>query len=188
MSSLAGSLISLIYLFLFYLFIFFCTFSTLSLCPRLNEKEASSCCHTVHPSSLFDKDSVCYHLGVPCTRCGLGVKFNLKVLFYQYKKSHYGNKTIYRPSYLRNVIPYTGKTVSWYWIGGLIAMYFQQKHALNIILWCSERVLMTDMRTDRRTEHLIISLSLVNRGYYGFHVINHCRHMVCANQRNAINR
>ena len=36
---------------------------------------------------------------------------------YQYRKSHCGDKTILRPSYLHNGISYTGKTTSLYWIG-----------------------------------------------------------------------
>ena len=35
---------------------------------------------------------------------------------YQYRKSHCGDKTILRPSYLHNGIFYTGKTTSLYWI------------------------------------------------------------------------
>ena len=36
---------------------------------------------------------------------------------YQYRKSHCGDKTILRPSYLHNGISHTGKTTSLYWIG-----------------------------------------------------------------------
>ena len=36
--------------------------------------------------------------------------------FYQYRKSHCGDKTILRPSYLHNGISYTGKTTSLHWI------------------------------------------------------------------------
>ena len=36
---------------------------------------------------------------------------------YQYRKSHCGDKTILRPSYLHNGISYTDKTTSLYWIG-----------------------------------------------------------------------
>ena len=36
------------------------------------------------------------------------------------KKSHCGDKTILRPSYLHNAISYTGKMRSLYWIGTLI--------------------------------------------------------------------
>ena len=42
--------------------------------------------------------------------------FNIKMLSYQYRKSHCGDKTILRPSYLHNGISYTGKTTSLYWI------------------------------------------------------------------------
>ena len=43
-------------------------------------------------------------------------QFNIKMTSYQYRKSHCGDKTILRPSYLRNGISYTGKMISLYWI------------------------------------------------------------------------
>ena len=43
-----------------------------------------------------------------------GPRFNIKMSSYQYRKSHCGDKTILRPSYLHNGISYTGKT-SLYW-------------------------------------------------------------------------
>ena len=46
-----------------------------------------------------------------------GPWFNIKMLSYQYRKHHCGDKTILRPSYLRNGISYTAKTTSLYWIG-----------------------------------------------------------------------
>ena len=45
-----------------------------------------------------------------------GPWFNIKMTSYQYRKSHCGDKTILRPSYLHNGISYTGKTTSSYWI------------------------------------------------------------------------
>ena len=42
--------------------------------------------------------------------------FNKKMSSYQYRKSHCGDKTILRPSYLYNGISYTGKMTSLYWI------------------------------------------------------------------------
>ena len=45
-----------------------------------------------------------------------GPRFNIKMTSYQYRKSHCGDKTILRPSYLHNGISYTGKTTSLYWI------------------------------------------------------------------------
>ena len=46
-----------------------------------------------------------------------GPWFNIKMSSYQYRKSHCGDKTILRPSYLHNGISYTGKMSSLYWIG-----------------------------------------------------------------------
>ena len=45
-----------------------------------------------------------------------GGRINIKMSSYQYRKSHCGDKTILRPSYLHNGISYTGKTTSLYWI------------------------------------------------------------------------
>ena len=45
-----------------------------------------------------------------------GAWFNIKMKSYQYRKSHCGDKTILRPSYLHNGIPNTGKMTSLYWI------------------------------------------------------------------------
>ena len=44
-----------------------------------------------------------------------GPWFNIKMSSYQYRKSHCGDKTILRSSYLHNGIPYTGKMTSLYW-------------------------------------------------------------------------
>ena len=46
----------------------------------------------------------------------LGGWFNIKMPSYKYRKSHCGDKTILRPSYLHNRISYTGKMASLYWI------------------------------------------------------------------------
>ena len=45
-----------------------------------------------------------------------GPRFNINMTSYQYRKSHCGDKTILRPSYLHNGISYTGKIISLYWI------------------------------------------------------------------------
>ena len=49
-----------------------------------------------------------------------GPWFNIKMWSYQYRKSHCGDKTVERSSYLHNGISYTGKTASLYWIGAQI--------------------------------------------------------------------
>ena len=48
-----------------------------------------------------------------------GPWFNIKMPSYQYRKSHCGDKTVVRSSYLHNGISYTGKMVSFYWISPL---------------------------------------------------------------------
>ena len=52
-----------------------------------------------------------------------GPWFNIKMSSYQYRKSHCGDKTILRPSYLHNGISYTAKTTSLYWIGTKMSLY-----------------------------------------------------------------
>ena len=54
---------------------------------------------------------------------GHGPWFNIKMPSYQYRKSHCGDKTILRPSYLHNGNSYTGKMPSLYWIGALTAHF-----------------------------------------------------------------
>ena len=51
-----------------------------------------------------------------------GPWFNIKMSSYQYRKSHCGDKTVVRSSYLHNGISYTGKTTSLYWIRAQIVM------------------------------------------------------------------
>ena len=43
-------------------------------------------------------------------------RFNIKMPSYRYRKSHCGDKTVVRSSYLHNGISYTGKMASLYWI------------------------------------------------------------------------
>ena len=60
-----------------------------------------------------------------CTKPSMwwsGPRFNIKMPCYQYRKSHCGDKTILRPSYLHNGISYTGKMASLYWIRALAVL------------------------------------------------------------------
>ena len=50
-----------------------------------------------------------------------GPWFNIKMLSYQYRKSHCGDKTVVRSSYLHNRISYTGKMTSLYWNAPLVS-------------------------------------------------------------------
>ena len=49
-----------------------------------------------------------------------GSWFNIKMSSYLYTKSHCGDKTVLRSSYLNNGISYTGKMTSFYWISPLV--------------------------------------------------------------------
>ena len=66
------------------------------------------------PGSMVLYHSICCYNGpvlpVP------GPWFNIKMSSYQYRKSHCGDKTVVRSSYLHNGISYTGKMASLYWI------------------------------------------------------------------------
>ena len=56
-----------------------------------------------------------------------GPWFNIKMSSYQYKKSHYGDKTVVRSSYLHNGISYTGKLSSLYWIRASARVNWKEK-------------------------------------------------------------
>ena len=58
-----------------------------------------------------------------------GPWFNIKMSSYQYRKSHCGDKTVVRSSYLHNGISYTGKMTSLYWFGPLVLHF-------NMLLFC----------------------------------------------------
>ena len=49
-----------------------------------------------------------------------GPQFNIKMTSCRYRKSHCGDKTVVRLSYLHNGISYTGKMTSLHWIGALV--------------------------------------------------------------------
>ena len=69
------------------------------------------------------------------TRCvcvrSPGPWFNIKMSSYLYRKSHCGDKTVVRSSYLHNGISYTGKMSSLYWSGALTASQSRLFHSLN---------------------------------------------------------
>ena len=59
-------------------------------------------------SGTNDTTAHCLHLPGP--------RFNIKMPSYQYMKSHCGDKTVVKSSYLHNGISSTGKMTSFYWI------------------------------------------------------------------------
>ena len=69
--------------------------------------------------------------------------FNIKIPSYQYRKSHCGDKTILRPSYLHNGISYTGKTTSLYYIRAQTLNFdVELENSLNIIYWTETLVVV----------------------------------------------
>ena len=67
----------------------------------------------INGSSLHQRGGI---QGPPLHKRLSGPWFNIKMPSYQFRKSHYGDKTVVRSSYLQNRISYTGKTASLYWI------------------------------------------------------------------------
>ena len=65
--------------------------------------------------------AIAYHELVEfmCLTWNQGADSIKKMPSYQYRKSHYGDKTILRPSYLHDGISHTGKVASLYWIRAL---------------------------------------------------------------------
>ena len=61
-----------------------------------------------------------------------GPWFNIKMSSYQYRKSHCGDKTVVRSSYLHNGISYTGKATSLYWIRGQAGHKFIGLQGTNV--------------------------------------------------------
>ena len=59
---------------------------------------------------------------------------------YQYRKSHYGDKTILRPSYLHNGISYTGKTTSLYWIRAQVSVIHEEVFQATVTLPCRKTI------------------------------------------------
>ena len=76
--------------------------------------QVMACC-LMAPSHYLNQ---CWLIISEVQRHSPGGWINIKMSSYQYRKSHCGDKTILRPSYLHNGISYTGKT-SLYWIGAL---------------------------------------------------------------------
>ena len=72
---------------------------------------AVACCHnsTLHQSSCVTNTDIQRWL------LGPGGSFSIKKSSYPHRKSHCGDKTILRSSYLHNGISYTGKTMYSYW-------------------------------------------------------------------------
>ena len=66
--------------------------------------------------------------GPPCTAGQSGPWINIKMSSHQYRKSHCGDKTVVRSSYLHSGISYTGKMTSLYWTNALVPSFCVMLH------------------------------------------------------------
>ena len=100
-----------------------------------------------------------------------GPWFNIKMSSYQYRKSHCGDKTILRPSYLHNGISYTGKKTSLYWIRA--QFIFEE----NVTPWQTKEVMALTWfhlqwsyaREGKNTPFNFIDRDVKNGGYHDTH-------------------
>ena len=130
---------------------------------RLNESENVSCklaniMQPIFSSGLVEHNHCFFLFKFPLSlfwRMKLtGPWFNIKMLSYQYRKSHCGDKTVVRSSYLHNGISYTGKMVSLYWIRaqdvitGLGYRKAQKRWHWQVIIW-TNHVLLTPIYINR---------------------------------------
>ena len=72
---------------------------------------------------------------------------------YQYRKSHCGDKTVVRSSYLHNGITYTGKAVSLYWIGSQL-LSSAVHHPTHYGCWAK-------VLTYRYPQHIVLHVTAV---------------------------
>ena len=76
--------------------------------------------------------------------CQLGPWFNIEIPSYQYNKSHCGDKTILRLSYLHNGIFYTGKMAALYWIVALLLLEVLLYFTIQVPVPCRDYECVTD--------------------------------------------
>ena len=70
---------------------------------------------TSHTIEKYNYLSIPWSQLISLNERGPGPWFNIKMSSYQYRKSHCGDKTVVRLSYLHSGISYTGKMTSLYW-------------------------------------------------------------------------
>ena len=76
--------------------------------------------------------------------------FNIKMSSFQYRKSHCGDKTILRPSYLHNGISYAGKMTFLYWIRAQVYLNVITYPCLKPRCWFSKSLLRSPGCPDMR--------------------------------------
>ena len=92
-----------------------------------------------------------------------GPWFKTKMSSCQYSKSHCGDKTVVRPSYLHNGISFTGKTVSLYWIG---TQYTTDTKAKVCIAKYSDILNVLSIFNTAATDALVLKSCLRNGSHF----------------------
>ena len=100
-------------------------------------------CHTIDTRLIFGKENglanTCFSWSMigftllhPCNRAWVEKKYRfiMQMLSYQYRKSHSGDTTVVRSSYLHNGISYTGKMRLYIESGPCIVMRFLFSHII----------------------------------------------------------
>ena len=133
-------------------------------------------CNTITTSLILVSKYVC--IG------GRGTSswFNIKIS-YQYRKSHCGDKTVVRSSYLHNDISYTAKMSFLYWIGGQVTDENDFDDLVDYIYICIICILL--YVTDRLEGIFNISsiscfcrdITTVWKVYSLFHIVHRLSHL-----------
>ena len=111
--------------------------------------------HSIHHSNLVSVNSYRYVFPRDISQ-GIGARFNIKMSSYQRRKSHCGDKTVVRSSYLHNGTSYTGKMVSLYWISPLVSIMWYRKLFLSLQVCHIFSVCCQCNQSKSRYGHLIL--------------------------------
>ena len=101
--------------------------SLISTLIGIYKHEATDIINSEHGISISPDNQI--NISISCS----GGWFNKKNMsFCQYRKSHWGDKTVVRSSYLNNGISYTGKMTCLYWIRAL-ALHLRRSSSAMIL-------------------------------------------------------
>ena len=101
----------------------------------------NTCLWCIHELQWPDLKIGC-HDNSPSNEWRSGPQFNTKISSNRYRKSHCGDKTVVRSSYLHNGISYTGKMTSLYWIRAKGDMLHSIFYAIFMLFSENETVIL----------------------------------------------
>ena len=93
-----------------------------------------------------------------------GPQFNIKMSSCQYRKSHCGDKTVVRSSYLHDGISYTGKMSSLYWIGAQDTVFTKFKDLFSGT--CIEIAIIKMRRSSNHLIFIMLNSTLSRPHFY----------------------